>query len=295
VSGTTPFDCPRCGAGLTMSERQGIEIDYCPQCRGVWLDRGELDKIIERTGDVQGPPPSPPPPDRTGQGVAGGWTRPATPRPNSSPGAGTTMATATGTAARGGSPGWRRSSTEGEKLGRLIPRRSPGRRVSSVGLWSLGGRGATPPRGPRPAPSPRRHRPDGTVQGRAGPLERPPGVGRGARAGEPGRHGQPLPVHGAIRVTVRMTSVSNTRLPSGTCSANPLIYRSWHRRRSTPPVTESAIRFQAASWAASGATTTDGALGARWPSRPAVVALAVPAKSPQLFPRCSAQASCSDA
>lgn len=32
-----------------MSERQGIEIDYCPQCRGVWLDRGELDKIIERT------------------------------------------------------------------------------------------------------------------------------------------------------------------------------------------------------------------------------------------------------
>jgi Zn-finger nucleic acid-binding protein len=62
-----------------MSERQGIEIDYCPQCRGVWLDRGELDKIIERTGDVQGPPPSPPPPNRTGQGVAGGWTRPATP------------------------------------------------------------------------------------------------------------------------------------------------------------------------------------------------------------------------
>jgi Zn-finger nucleic acid-binding protein len=34
---------------LVMSERQGIEIDYCPQCRGVWLDRGELDKIIERS------------------------------------------------------------------------------------------------------------------------------------------------------------------------------------------------------------------------------------------------------
>jgi Zn-finger nucleic acid-binding protein len=33
-----------------MTDRQGIEIDYCPQCRGVWLDRGELDKIIERTG-----------------------------------------------------------------------------------------------------------------------------------------------------------------------------------------------------------------------------------------------------
>ena len=34
---------------LVMSERQGIEIDYCPECRGVWLDRGELDKIIERS------------------------------------------------------------------------------------------------------------------------------------------------------------------------------------------------------------------------------------------------------
>lgn len=41
--------CPSCRVQLTMSERQGIEIDYCPQCRGVWLDRGELDKIIERS------------------------------------------------------------------------------------------------------------------------------------------------------------------------------------------------------------------------------------------------------
>jgi Zn-finger nucleic acid-binding protein len=40
--------CPVDGAELTMSDRNGIEIDYCPQCRGVWLDRGELDKIIER-------------------------------------------------------------------------------------------------------------------------------------------------------------------------------------------------------------------------------------------------------
>ena len=41
--------CPICPeATLVMSDRQGIEIDYCPQCRGVWLDRGELDKIIER-------------------------------------------------------------------------------------------------------------------------------------------------------------------------------------------------------------------------------------------------------
>ena len=40
--------CPIDGSDLTMAERQGIEIDYCPKCRGVWLDRGELDKIIER-------------------------------------------------------------------------------------------------------------------------------------------------------------------------------------------------------------------------------------------------------
>ncbi|MCW2392468.1 MULTISPECIES: zf-TFIIB domain-containing protein [unclassified Sphingobium] len=40
--------CPVCHVPLVMSERQGVEIDYCPQCRGVWLDRGELDKIIER-------------------------------------------------------------------------------------------------------------------------------------------------------------------------------------------------------------------------------------------------------
>jgi uncharacterized protein len=42
--------CPVCSTvNLVMSERSGIEIDYCPTCRGVWLDRGELDKIIERT------------------------------------------------------------------------------------------------------------------------------------------------------------------------------------------------------------------------------------------------------
>ena len=40
--------CPVDQTPLQMSERQGVEIDYCPQCRGVWLDRGELDKIIER-------------------------------------------------------------------------------------------------------------------------------------------------------------------------------------------------------------------------------------------------------
>lgn len=41
--------CPNCNVNLVMAERTGIEIDYCPDCRGVWLDRGELDKIIERS------------------------------------------------------------------------------------------------------------------------------------------------------------------------------------------------------------------------------------------------------
>lgn len=42
--------CPVCSnVNLVMSERQGIEIDYCPECRGIWLDRGELDKIIDRS------------------------------------------------------------------------------------------------------------------------------------------------------------------------------------------------------------------------------------------------------
>ncbi len=46
--------CPVCTTTeLRMAERQGIEIDYCPQCRGVWLDRGELDKIIERSAAIE--------------------------------------------------------------------------------------------------------------------------------------------------------------------------------------------------------------------------------------------------
>lgn len=44
------MECPVCrNVDLALSDRQGIEIDYCPQCRGVWLDRGELDKLIERS------------------------------------------------------------------------------------------------------------------------------------------------------------------------------------------------------------------------------------------------------
>ena len=53
--------CPSCRVNLVMSERQGIEIDYCPQCRGIWLDRGELDKIIERSEAASAPAPAPRP------------------------------------------------------------------------------------------------------------------------------------------------------------------------------------------------------------------------------------------
>lgn len=55
--------CPTCPDDrLVMTERSGIEIDYCPTCRGVWLDRGELDKIIERASGGSTVAPSPPPP-----------------------------------------------------------------------------------------------------------------------------------------------------------------------------------------------------------------------------------------
>lgn len=62
--------CPVDNETLVMADRNGVEIDYCPKCRGVWLDRGELDKIIERSEAVapapaaaarQAPPPPPPP------------------------------------------------------------------------------------------------------------------------------------------------------------------------------------------------------------------------------------------
>lgn len=51
--------CPHCKIDLVMADRQGIEIDYCPTCRGVWLDRGELDKIIERSAAHDAPAPAP--------------------------------------------------------------------------------------------------------------------------------------------------------------------------------------------------------------------------------------------
>jgi len=62
------MNCPHCASvALVMSERQGIEIDYCPRCRGVWLDRGELDKIIDRS--VATPPR--PEADPEGRGYEG--------------------------------------------------------------------------------------------------------------------------------------------------------------------------------------------------------------------------------
>ncbi len=51
--------CPTCAdSTLVMTERQGVEIDYCPSCRGIWLDRGELDKLLERSAAAA---PSAPP------------------------------------------------------------------------------------------------------------------------------------------------------------------------------------------------------------------------------------------
>ncbi len=53
--------CPNDSATLVMSERAGVEIDYCPECRGVWLDRGELDKILDRAQAEASPSVAPPP------------------------------------------------------------------------------------------------------------------------------------------------------------------------------------------------------------------------------------------
>lgn len=60
------MNCPTCeNTALVMSERGGVEIDYCPKCRGVWLDRGELDKIVQKamaedsaSGPARGGPPT---------------------------------------------------------------------------------------------------------------------------------------------------------------------------------------------------------------------------------------------
>ena len=71
-----PMACPVDGATLVMSERSGIEIDYCPTCRGVWLDRGELDKIIERNAASQAPQQQPAPAAQPQQPQGGPWGAP---------------------------------------------------------------------------------------------------------------------------------------------------------------------------------------------------------------------------
>ncbi len=58
------MQCPICAVDLLMSEKKGIEIDYCPKCRGIWLDRGELEKIIEKSATAY-------PPQATGNVVYG--------------------------------------------------------------------------------------------------------------------------------------------------------------------------------------------------------------------------------
>jgi len=56
------MQCPVDGETLVIAERSGVEIDYCPKCRGVWLDRGELDKIVERSSQQAAPAPGAPQP-----------------------------------------------------------------------------------------------------------------------------------------------------------------------------------------------------------------------------------------
>nr|WP_081447077.1 zf-TFIIB domain-containing protein [Ketogulonicigenium vulgare] len=70
--------CPVDNETLVMTSRNGVEIDYCPTCRGVWLDRGELDKIVERSEQVVAAAPAPaaaPQPDRHRDDDRGGRYR----------------------------------------------------------------------------------------------------------------------------------------------------------------------------------------------------------------------------
>jgi Zn-finger nucleic acid-binding protein len=65
--------CPVDQARLVMTDRQGVEIDYCPVCRGVWLDRGELDKILERSGSGAAGAAGPVTPPAQARPVQGGY------------------------------------------------------------------------------------------------------------------------------------------------------------------------------------------------------------------------------
>ena len=72
------MQCPVDGTQLVMTERAGVEIDYCPQCRGVWLDRGELDKIIDRSAAQTAPkqPQRPASRDYDDRGYSRGYSKP---------------------------------------------------------------------------------------------------------------------------------------------------------------------------------------------------------------------------
>nr|WP_198526706.1 MULTISPECIES: zf-TFIIB domain-containing protein [Sphingomonas] len=67
--------CPVCRVDLVLSDKQGVEIDYCPQCRGIWLDRGELDKLIEKNASYEAT--ARPAADYPPQAPAPGYAQPA--------------------------------------------------------------------------------------------------------------------------------------------------------------------------------------------------------------------------
>lgn len=66
--------CPNCNLGMTQVQRSGVEIDICPQCRGVWLDRGELEKLLQPLREAETVPPQP---SFLPEGAASPWGHPA--------------------------------------------------------------------------------------------------------------------------------------------------------------------------------------------------------------------------
>lgn len=70
------MQCPIDGSELVMTERSGVEIDYCPKCRGVWLDRGELDKIIDRVSPEPAPQAAPRGYEREDRSYSGSHSQP---------------------------------------------------------------------------------------------------------------------------------------------------------------------------------------------------------------------------
>lgn len=74
------MNCPSDGTTLLMSERQGIEIDYCPQCRGIWLDRGELDKMLDQAKAESASTPLTAQHGQPAQRAPQGYGQPAQPR-----------------------------------------------------------------------------------------------------------------------------------------------------------------------------------------------------------------------